>query len=224
MMPSTPWLVLQLADSAFPAGGFVHSGGLEAAAELGLVGDRPGQIPFATLAEQVTRQLGRAALPFVGAGYDGDPPLAAADARADAFWVMPVANRASRAQGRALASVARRVWDDEPVRELGRAAAATNMHHAPFFGALGRALGLARPDVLALFVHGAARGLVSAAVRLGLSGPIEGQRTFHALAAAAAAAVEDGAALRLDDAAQTHPLFELFGAQHERLGARLFQS
>lgn len=223
-MASAPWLVLQLADSAFPAGGFVHSGGLEAAAELGLVGDRPGQIPLATLAEQVTRQLGRAATPFVGAGYDGAPDLAAVDARADAFLVMPVANRASRAQGRALASVARRVWDHDAVRELGGAAASTCMHHAPFFGALGRALGLERADVMTLFVHGAARGLLSAAVRLGLSGPIEAQRTLRALEAAAGAAVADGAALGLDDAAQTHPLFEIYGAQHERLGARLFQS
>ena len=31
------WLVLQLADAAFPTGGYVHSGGLEAAAQAGAV-------------------------------------------------------------------------------------------------------------------------------------------------------------------------------------------
>ncbi|HZH77778.1 MAG TPA: urease accessory protein UreF, partial [Archangium sp.] len=36
------WRVLQLADSAFPTGGFAHSGGLEAAVQQGEVRGREG--------------------------------------------------------------------------------------------------------------------------------------------------------------------------------------
>jgi len=36
---TTDWLLWQLADSAFPSGGFAHSGGLEAAVQLGVVSD-----------------------------------------------------------------------------------------------------------------------------------------------------------------------------------------
>ena len=36
------WLIWQVADSTFPAGGFAHSGGLEAAWQAGLLGDASG--------------------------------------------------------------------------------------------------------------------------------------------------------------------------------------
>lgn len=223
-MAASPWLLLQLADSAFPAGGFVHSLGIEASLASGLVGDGPGRIDVAALAPQIAWQVGWAALPFVRAGHRGEPALAVVDARADAFLLSPVANRASRAQGRALVGAARRVWDGPEVAAIAAAAAVGHVHHAPFFGALGRALSVELDDTLALFLHGAMRGALSAAVRLGIAGPLEAQRVQ-----AAAAPVLDAVRARcrdldLDDAAQTHPLLDLHGALHDTLGARMFQS
>jgi len=217
------WLVLQLADSAFPTGGFAHSGGLEAAAQLGEV-RTPDEL--ASFVEASLWQAGCAALPFVGAARDDPPRFAALDRACDALLTSHVANRASRTQGRAFAATCARVVDDAALAELDAACRARRVHAhlAPVFGAALGALGVARADALALFLHASLRGLASAAVRLGLAGPLEAQRLVRASAPALDRVLAACAATSVDDAAQPAPLLDLFGATHDRLYSRLFQS
>src|ERR1700749_2765699 len=92
------WLLWQLADSAFPTGGFAHSAGLEAAWQHGEVRNRNELVSFV---EASLHQLGRAALPFVTAAHAEPERLEEFDIFCDAFTINHVANRASRAQGRA---------------------------------------------------------------------------------------------------------------------------
>jgi urease accessory protein len=54
--------IWQLVDSGFPAGGFTHSGGLEAGVHQGQVTDAAGVCAFA---RQAVAQAGRSALPLV---------------------------------------------------------------------------------------------------------------------------------------------------------------
>src|SRR5260221_11759540 len=61
------WLLWQLADSAFPTGGFAHSLGLEAAWQHGEVRNRTELVSFI---EAGLQQLGHAALPLVTAAFD----------------------------------------------------------------------------------------------------------------------------------------------------------
>src|SRR5262245_26690458 len=89
---SIDFLVLQLADSAFPSAAFTHSSGLEAAV-------RHGQVRTAAdvhrTAVEVVRQAGRGALPLVIAAHRQPVRLAALDALADLSLNHPVSNRAS---------------------------------------------------------------------------------------------------------------------------------
>jgi urease accessory protein len=214
------WLLLQLADGSFPSGAFAHSSGLEAAAVLG--GLRRDGDAVAVFLEQSLRQVGRAALPFLRRAWAAPEDLAAVDEEYDATMPLVGPNHASRAQGRALASAVSRVWDvTAPIAEHARRGPA---HHAPVFGAIFGTLGIPERETLAAFVHGTARGILSAAVRLGLLGTLEAQR-LHAERAALLEHVVDGARkLAIDDAAQTAPLIEIFAALHERLDGRIFQS
>jgi urease accessory protein len=217
---TVPWIVLQLADSAFPIGGFAHSGGLEAlmqAREL---------VALEPFCRELIDQVAHGALPLTAAAWDAPARLAELDARSRAILWSHVAARASRAQGRALLDVAARAFGGEALTAARERCVRGELdgHLAPAFGFTCRALGVARDDTLAGLLHVALRGALSAAVRLGVVGPTEAQALHLRLHPALAAALDRGAALGVDDIAQTAPLLELFQATHDQLYSRLFQS
>jgi urease accessory protein len=220
------FLLLQLADAAFPTGGFAHSGGLEAAAQLGEVGGEARAAALRSFCEQALWQAGLGALPFVRAGNLEPARLAAHDARCHALLSSHVANRASRAQGRAFASTCARIFAAPDVARIEHAVRAQEIHghHAPVFGAVLAALGASAAESAELFLHQSLRGVISAAVRLGLCGVHEAQRLQVDLGLLAERVVAACGEVSIEEAAQPAPLLDLFGALHDRLYARLFQS
>lgn len=220
------WLFLQLVDSAFPAGGFAHSNGLEAA--LAFRGDpRADAGPLLERhLDELLLQAARTALPFVREACVAPARLPELDALCDATLASHVANRASRAQGRALASAATRVWPEAcaAAAAYARADRAPPTHHAPVLGAVFGALGQSAEAAQAAYVHGLLRGALSAAVRLGLVGPLLAQRMQCDCAPACARAVSIASEVAPERAAQPSPLLELYATLHDRLDARLFQS
>jgi urease accessory protein len=224
---TSPWLLLQLADGTFPNGAFAHSAGLEARAVLGSaqgITTGAGMTPrdVGLFLDQSLRQIGRAALPFVRRATECPQHLAAIDEAYDATVLLAGPNQASRAQGRALVGAVSRVWD--AAADIGVYARSEPTHHAPVFGAIFGTLGVGVEDTLAAYLHGAARGILSAGVRLGLLGPLEAQRLHAERAAMLGRILEDARSLELEDAAQTAPLLEVFAGLHERLDGRMFQS
>src|SRR5688572_2693275 len=99
--------VWQLADSAFPTGGFAHSAGLEAAWQHGEVRNRA---ELHSWLDASLGQLTHAALPFVNAAHADPLRVAEFDRLCDAFTSNHVANRASRLQGKALLAAVQRIF------------------------------------------------------------------------------------------------------------------
>src|SRR5882672_7797929 len=140
------WQLLQIADSAFPTGGFANSGGLEAAMHHGRATTAEG------LDEYVREHLwnvGWASLPFVTAAFDAPGDVWALDSWADAALTGHVQNRASRTQGRTFLSTCAQIFDEPPVLALAARARAREVsaHLAPVFGSALAALGAARHEV-----------------------------------------------------------------------------
>src|ERR1700722_4748210 len=125
--------LLTLADSRLPPGGHVHSGGIEEAVTSGLVVD------VATLRAYLRRRIrthGLVAASVAAAVHAGAVSIPDADRETDARTPAPAARLASRAQGRGLARLARRVWPGADWEALG-----TTPHLAVAAGARGGARG-----------------------------------------------------------------------------------
>ncbi len=222
------WLLWQLADSAFPTGGFAHSLGLEAAWQHGEVRNRTELVSFI---EAGLQQLGHAALPFMSATFDSPEKLDEFDQLCDVFTMNHVANRASRAQGRAFLTAVERIFpardvssangQSVPKRPEGRAPFA---HFAPVFGALMRELAVPRQTAARLFFFNHLRSVFAAAVRLNIIGPMEAQKLQQQLSLKAEEILIRCESLTLDDLAQTSPLLDLWQGAQDRLYSRLFQS
>jgi urease accessory protein len=214
------WLVWQLIDSAFPTGGFAHSAGLEAAWQHGEIRGREDLVSHL---DACLHQLGHAALPLVTAAFDEPAKLAEFDRLNDVFLANHVANRASRAQGRALLSAAERIFKCD-VRDNQSGNQFPFAHFAPVFGACFRQLGIPRETTGRMFFFNYLRSLLAAAVRLNSVGPMEAQILQQRLAPTAEKVLAQCDRLRLDDLAQTAPLLDLWQGAQDRLYSRLFQS
>jgi urease accessory protein len=226
----------QLADSAFPTGGFAHSAGLEGAWQHGEVRNRHELVSFA---EASLHQLGRAALPFVTAAHAEPERWEEFDALCDAFTTNHVANRASRAQGKAFLTAVQRIFavgqasclsplknssDGKINMETGKMPVLRFSHFACVFGGVMRRLEISRETTARLFLFNHLRGIMAAAVRLNIVGPMEAQGLQHQLASTAETVLQRCESLTLDDIAQTSPLLEVWQGGQDRLYSRLFQS
>ena len=214
-------LAWQLADSAFPTGGFAHSGGLEAAWQSGEIPNRAALEAFAVA---VLEQTGCGMVPLVNAAWRDPARFDLLDQLADVFLTNPVANRASRMQGRALAATAERIWPTAPVGAIAARVDAGLGHQGPVMGAVFAAVNLPLAVARQVCLYSAVRGVLAAAVRLGITGSYEAQRLQHDLIPAIASVADRARDFDENDLAQTAPIVDVLQAAHDRLYSRLFQS
>ena len=173
------WLLLQIADSAFPDGrvrALRRPRGGDAA--TGAVGDRRG--PRRATCASTCGTWAAASLPFVDGGVRGSRRTSGPSTRGrDATLTSHVAeprepHAGARVPGDVRADL-RRAAPCSPSRPRD-ARGSVSAHLAPMFGASLAALGVGTDEVQALHLYVALRGVASAAVRLGVVGPHEAQR------------------------------------------------
>ena len=150
--------LLALADSRLPTGGHVHSGGIEEAVTSGVVVD------LGTLRAYLRRRIatqGLVTASVAAAVHAGWLSFAEADRETDARTPAPAARRASRAQGRGLVRLARRVWPDGEWDALG-----ATPHLAVAAGAVGTASAMTTQHTALSVVYTTMTSSATAAQRL----------------------------------------------------------
>jgi urease accessory protein len=215
------FLAWQLADSAFPTGAFAHSWGLEAAWQHGEIPDARAVRRFVDAAVQ---QTAYAVVPLMNAAFQEPRRWAELDALADAFLTNAVANRASRQQGRTLLATASRVWPAPQMDRLRETGSRLCAHLGPVTGVAFESVGVSLPTARQLMLFAAARGVLSAAVRLGILGSYEAQRLQLECVPVLERCSAQSAGFDEGDLVQVAPIADLFQATHDRLYSRLFQS
>ena len=205
--------LLALADSRLPTGGHVHSGGVEEAVTSGLVVD------VTTLRAYLCRRIrtqGLVTASVAAAVHSGSLSSAAADRETDARTPSPAARQASRAQGRGLLRLARRVWPGHEWDALG-----TTPHLAVAAGAAGHA-GALTPEQTALsVVYTTMTGSATAAQRLLALDPGDVARLTFDLAQLCEATATD-ASKELADLSD--PLLDALAQRHSERERPLFMS
>lgn len=185
LSPRSTWAALMLSDSNFPTGAFAHSAGLEAAHQLGLV-KSPDTV--ARFLRAVVQSSINQSVPLIRLGYHGEPGSVAwseLDAYAHALLAPNTpACEASIDQGRNLLRVAKYLDENDSngerydiLQQHLDEDPSSRGHMAPLWGLIGRqTFALTEDEACTLFSFTVARDIVSAAVRLNLIGPLEGQR------------------------------------------------
>jgi urease accessory protein len=205
--------LLTLTDSRLPTGGHVHSGGVEEAVTSGLVAD------LVTLRAYLSRRIrthGLMTASLAAAVHGGTLSIDDADRETDSRTTAPAARQASRAQGRGLARLARRVWPDHDWAALG-----STPHLAVAAGAVGDVSGL-NPDQTALsVVYTTMTGSATAAQRLLALDPADvAALTFELAPLCEATAAEAGKEL----ADLSDPLLDVLAQRHGERERPLFVS
>jgi urease accessory protein len=211
----------QLVDSAFPSGGFAHSWGLESAYQAGEVAS---DVALRQFLRDSLWQAGHAVLPAATTTYREPDRFEEIDAVCDAFLTNGVANRASRQQGRALLSACARIWPSDALAALDVRAKRMHGHYAAAAGAALQTLGMPLRDAQQWLLFSASRGVLAAAVRLGIVGPFRAQQLQHECSADLRDVLAACGALEIESLTQTAPVIDLLQSAHDRLYSRLFQS
>jgi urease accessory protein len=205
--------LLTLSDSRLPTGGHVHSGGVEEAVLQGLVND------LATLRAFLRRRIrtcGMVTASVAAAVHAGTLSLPHADRETDSRTPSPAARQASRAQGRGLVRLAKRVWPEVDWDTLS-----TTPHLAVAAGVVGAASGLAPEQTALSIVYTTMSGSATAAQRLLALDPGDvAALTFELSPLCELTAAE--AAKELSDLSD--PLLDALAQQHSQRERPLFVS
>ncbi len=226
------------ADSGFPSGSFAFSGGLEAfyafseadAAALPALLHDMLALRWASSDRVALSGAHRAAGAFgtnsangtSSTAIGGLDAIAAADAALEAAILVQPLREGSRRNGMALLAAHERLGTAGagPLRAACRDGRCLG-HLAVMQGALFRAIGMDLPAAIAAAGYGAAASLITAAVRLGRVGAIEGQRALSGvLPLLAHLASHPPPPDAVPEAFL--PLLDIAAARHSRAGMRLF--
>jgi urease accessory protein len=218
--------LLHLVDSALPTGSFAYSYGLESSITFGLV-----NTPFALRNHLYSylQQAGSAELPFINSSFhltEESPEFLTVAEEYDAQLLVPSLYRASAAQGRNWLKLLGSFYPNATLETIAEWFATQNIppHFTLVFALALRRAGFALTEVQAMYLHMLLRDQLSAAIRLGFLGPLEGHRLQHDFYAVFEHILAAQAGKEYGEATRSAFLLDAVQVLHEDIYSKLFQN
>lgn len=219
--------ILQLADSFFPSGSFTLSHGLEY-----LVQNK--QIQNATdlqyfLQILLFNKISSCDLVALIHSHRGTQQhdlqlIKNADRQLYNQTLIEKNRQIQQKSGRALLMVAQEIWQHEFLEKLQQQTLSNQFYslHPVVFGLVGNIAQIDEQNTALAFTHNFITGLLGAAIRLGIIGHIQAQKTLLELASDLQKAYQQASNLQLSQMWTCTPTIDLAQMQHQQLKTRLF--
>ena len=175
--------LLHLVDSSIPTGSFAYSYGLESSITFGLIKNQFGlrNYLYAFLQQAVCMEV-----PFMNSIYRLEQPdlgkqLKQISEAYDAMMLVPVLHKASLVQAKNWLKLLASFYPEAGLETVGSwfLERELAMHFVPLFALCLKRAGFTVQDAQAMYLHMALRDQISAAIRLGFIGPMEGHKLQH---------------------------------------------
>ena len=216
--------LLHLADSALPTGSFAYSYGLESSITFGLLRT---ETEFRAYLYSFLQQAMGFEIPFLTAAAQSDRhDLTTLLLEYDAQLLTPALHRASLTQGKNWLKLLDTFYPEAGLAQLGQELAQQEIpaHFVPLFGlSLGKT-GFAVADIQITYLHLALRDQLSAAIRLGFSGPMAGHRLQHDFYGVFESLLAEADIRPYTEATRCTLLLEVAQILHDDIYSRLFQN
>ena len=217
-------MLYQLADSTLPTGGFVFSSGLESIARLGWLRNSDDMYNYLNVQLE---QACTAEIPFINSlvnNIECNDTLRKIMNYYDAFIQIEEIRSASIRQARSWLDIL--VEIDLSLKDISKSLLSFSgiLHYTPAFTISLATLNIELNMIKELYLYVILRDQISAAVRLGLTGPTKGAGILSQLLRRTEKYINKYSNLEYTDAFRAAPMLEIAQAKHHELYTKLFQN
>ncbi|AHM58598.1 urease accessory protein [Flammeovirgaceae bacterium 311] len=175
--------LLHLVDSSIPTGSFAYSYGLESSITFGLISN---QFQLRNYLYAYLQQAASMEIPFINSCFVHSFPYVDEELKQivktyDAMMLVPVVLKSSLAQGKNWISLLHSFYPGGDIHAISAwfAAQKLPLHFVPVYTLALKQMGFTLEEIRSMYLHMALRDQVSAAIRLGFIGAIEGNGLQH---------------------------------------------
>ncbi|MFC6224137.1 urease accessory protein UreF [Hymenobacter artigasi] len=218
--------LLHLVDSALPTGSFAYSYGLESSHTFGLLASPAA---LRNYLYSYLQQAGSAELPFINSAFqltEQSPEFQTLAEEYDAQLLVPGLYKASAVQGRSWLKLLATFYPEAALETITQWFRRQHIppHFTLVFTLALRRVGFTLEELQAMYLHMVLRDQLSAAIRLGLLGPLEGHQLQHDFYAVFEHILAAQAGKGYGEASRSAFLLEMAQVLHEDIYSKLFQN
>jgi urease accessory protein len=220
--------LLHLVDSSIPTGSFAYSYGLESSITFGLI---RSQFELCNYLYAYLQQVVSMEFPFMKSCFQLQEPDLSGELKMiaeeyDAMMLVPVIYKASVVQGRNWLKLLESFYADSGIHDIRKwfEEQELPLHFVPVYALCLKRVGFTLQDVQTMYLHMALRDQVSAAIRLGFIGPMEGHKLQHDFYTVFDNLMENQGNRNHTHATRSAFMLDTSQVFHEDIYSRLFQN